>query len=1105
MEYALLIVYKNNTALIFGEQCGGQMKRIIVIILFSSFCLASCGESSSVDAGSTGNTGASPEVPAALELSRAQSIALGLDPDIEDTDGDGISDANEVGADPANPLDSDGDGIIDALEAGSVATDNTQSALTLNVSEAKANALTLNELGGLAFKIAVVGGTIDPVGLLTSESSLAGNELDPRDANYDFPYGLFDFKMSLDGSASNATNSSVILEYPDSLDIPDDAVLRVRKTDGSWFSLTSVSQAGSRKQFPLLNLQNADGGDYDLDPLPNKIRYLTGLGEKVVKPSVVSVESVSAELTEGDDGITSASFKLWLDSVASETLTISYQTNDGTANSPADYTAVSGGTVTIEQGQLTAQVSVPVISDVTPENNEAFTLKITSVTPNASGVLSTTNHTAEVTLIDDDPDIDSDEVEDSRDNCPSNANTDQVNSDTDSDGNACDTDDDNDGLTDAEEAVKHTDPLKVDTDNDSISDLKDELPLDSTKVLTLKSAHRLLLQTTFGPLSADLDTVQQSGAEQWVDAQLNMTAAHDSVTDDHRTHYERLVEIAKHAKPSQDWDEVGDDGLAIFNRLTADFAIDDYQMAAWWENAIGLHPNNIQHGSDQLRQRVAFALSQLLVVSSFEGNLARRAEGLAHYYDMLVRYSFGNYRDLLGEMARNPVMGVYLSHQGNQKANLTTGTIPDENFARELMQLFTIGLYELNMDGSPDRDSNQYSYPDAGEVLTPTYTEDDVQELAKVMTGWDLANNTRYGRSFSTQGDYTVPMEFTASEHEDEVAAGGDGNITVFGETLSLSSGNDGSGLDEALDLLFNHPNMPPHVSKHLIMRLVTSNPSSEYVARVASVFVDNGLGVRGDLKAVVRAILLDDDIRDASKVGDNDGKVKEPVIAYTQLLRTLGTVPLDGWASNDEELTPVSGVYWFKFPERSLGQGALRSLSVFNFYTPDYVPSSSYFSERGLVSPEMKILTDQNVLGYSNKVYWAVWTFVENKITYKDNTTMEDFVASRRFGHDVNILSNFDEPLALVKASVGGDFANMESSSVSERPNMTAAATVLIDHYDRLLLGGVMPDTFRLALMNYLMNSTNTNYSDKEEVAMVMIKDTLRTIATSSIYMVQK
>jgi len=632
-----------------------------------------------------------------------------------------------------------------------------------------------------------------------------------------------------------------------------------------------------------------------------------------------------------------------------------------------------------------------------------------------------------------------------------------------------------------------------------------ELSYQLGSTVILRDAHRLLLQTTFGPVSADLDKVQQIGVEKWVDRQLNMPAAHDDPGDDHQTHLQRLIEIAKLAKPSQGWDASGDDGVSVFNRMTQDIDTESYRIAVWWENALGLHPDNIKHGSDQLRQRVAFALSQLLVVSGKQDPLGYRAEGLANYYDMLVRYSFGNYRALLGEMARSPIMGIYLSHQGNQKANFATGTIPDENFARELMQLFTLGLYELNMDGTPDKDGDRFSYPDSSGEIKPSYTEKDVQELAKVMTGWDLVRNNQYGSTALFVGDYTQPMEFTATEHEDEVAEGGDGLVTVLGKSFALNSGEDGSGLDEALDVLFNHPNIAPHVSKHLIMRLVTSNPSSDYVARVAEVFVDNGEGVRGDLKAVVRAILLDDEMRNEANIGNNDGKIKEPLIAYTQLLRTLGTVPLDGWLSNNDAKTPVNGVYWFKSPESSFGQGPLRSVSVFNFYTPDYVPSSNYFSDRGLVSPEMKILTDQNVLGYSNKVYSAVWSFAKNKIEYKDKKTIAEYAATRNFDKNDQFLTNFDEPMALIKAAAGGAFWNLEKSSVSERPNMIAAVNALINYYDRLLLGGEMPEKFKQALSYYLMNSSNMNIRDRKEAAIVMVKDTVRMIATSGLYMVQK
>ena len=696
-------------------------------------------------------------------------------------------------------------------------------------------------------------------------------------------------------------------------------------------------------------------------------------------------------------------------------------------------------------------------------------------------------------------DRDGDLIADTKDNCPDVANADQLNTDGDQQGNACDSDDDNDGWSDDKEASAGTNSLKADSDQDGVKDSVDQYPMDASKALGLKEAHRLLLQASFGPTQTELARVQTMSAAQWVDEQLNASSAYDSEGDAHQTHLERTQEIAIKAEPSVNWYET-----AVFNQKEASFSLDDYQMAAWWENAIGLHPEKTLHGRDQLRQRVAYALSQLLVVSAVEAPLYRRGEGLANYYDMLARHAFGNYRDLLGEMARSPVMGVYLSHQGNRKADSEQGTTPDENFARELMQLFTVGLYELNLDGSANRDGDPASYPDTGTQLVPTYTETDISELSKVMTGWDLVDNKRYGVSASTQGDYTKPMEFTASEHEDELAEGGDGQVTVLNQSFALNAGRDGSGMDAALDILFQHPNTAPLVSKHLIMRLVTSNPSYEYVARVAKVFVNNGQNVRGDLKAVVRAILLDAEARDLSLLTPNSGKIKEPLIALAQLFRALGAVPLDGWISRDKS-TSVNGVYWYKAPQSDIGQAALRSPSVFNFYTPDYVPSSGYFSERGLVSPEMKILTDQNLLAFNNVVYLATESFEKNKITRVSEKTLLEVAQSKQFWTKLVLLTNFDEALALLTQSAGGDLDNLESSKTAERPYKTAATNTVINYFDQLLLGGDMPATMRAALVEYLMNSSATNRSSSIVEAQQMIKDTVRMIATSSVYMVQK
>ena len=640
---------------------------------------------------------------------------------------------------------------------------------------------------------------------------------------------------------------------------------------------------------------------------------------------------------------------------------------------------------------------------------------------------------------------------------------------------------------------------KPDSDGDGVIDEDDDFPNDASKSMELSKAHRLLLQTTFGPTFDDLSRVQSMGAERWVDEQLKAGSAYDSANDNHKTHLQRTIEIAQHAEPSTPWYASG-----VFNQQEADFSVDEYQMAAWWENALGLHPTNTAHGSDQLRQRVAFALSQLLVVSSFEPPLYRRGESLAHYYDMLARHAFGNYRDLLGEMARSPAMGIYLSHQGNRKADMATGTTPDENFARELMQLFTIGLYELNVDGSPNRDGNAGSYPDGGTALTPTFTEADITELSKVMTGWDLVGNESYGDNFPDGGDYTQAMEFTAAEHEDEAAAGGDGLVTVLGKTFALNAGSDGSGMDSALDVLFFHPNIAPHVSKHLIMRLVTSNPTPAYVARVAQVFINNGSGVRGDLKAVVRAILLDDEARNPDSVGERFGKIKEPLIAFAQLLRAMKTVPLNGWIGEDG-VTPVSGVYWFRAPDEHFGQAALRSPSVFNFYSPDYVPSDSYFSLRGLVSPEMKILTDQSLLEFSNKVFEVTHTYEKNKITVVDGENLDDFAASRKYGYEMLLTTNFDEPLALMKQASGNSFDNLENAQTVNRPYKTASVNAVINYYDHLLLGGKMDDGLRGALFEFLMNSAESSHADNFKEARFSIKDTIRMIATSSAYMFQR
>ncbi len=701
-------------------------------------------------------------------------------------------------------------------------------------------------------------------------------------------------------------------------------------------------------------------------------------------------------------------------------------------------------------------------------------------------------------------DADDDAVVDSIDNCPNTANANQLNTDGDSQGNVCDIDDDNDTISDVNEVSAGTNPLLADSDADNVNDNEDDFPLDPSKVATVEKAHRLLTQATFGATLDEINQVVSIGANTWIEAELAKTSAYDNASDSHLTHLERTIQITQTAEPTTDWFSAG-----VFNKGQAGFAVDEYQMAAWWENSLGLHPTNQAHGSDQLRQRVAYALSQLLVTSTAEGPLDRRGESLAFYYDLLAKHSFGNYRDLLGDISRSPTMGIFLSHNGNKKANIETGTRPDENFSREVMQLFSIGLYDLNLDGSPNRDGNTASYPDAGESLIPTYTPTDIEELAKVMTGWDLVGNNRYGNRSSKQGDYTQMMEFTASEHEDEVAQGGDGNVTVLGQTFALNSGADQSGMDAALDVLFNHSNVAPYVSRHLIMRLVTSNPSSSYIARVATVFNNNGQGVRGDLKAVTKAILTDEEARgDAYKnVSHFFGKSKEPLLAWTQMLRAFNVKPLDGWVSKDKT-TLVSGVYWYSSPQKQLGQGAMRSPSVFNFYSPDYVPSDQQFASNGWVNPELQIQTGQILVEMNNRVNNQLDTYEINRITVQDGKTLSEFAATKSFSSS-NMVIDFTPQLQLFEQALdgdtNGDYANMEITDTDGIRFKAKAVDALVTHLDLLLLGNTMSDEYKLAMQHYLTDSGSTKNSNDVKEARIVVRDAVRFIVTSSSYMTHK
>jgi uncharacterized protein (DUF1800 family) len=367
-------------------------------------------------------------------------------------------------------------------------------------------------------------------------------------------------------------------------------------------------------------------------------------------------------------------------------------------------------------------------------------------------------------------------------------------------------------------------------------------PSIDLSVVTETDASRFLTQASFGPTKTDIDALKQKGYAAWLTEQIAkpVSSHRDATTADF---------TANNAG--------GQNAVNGVNTRPGQV----HRQAAWWKIALT--------GDDQLRQRVALAWSEILVVSDVNGTVGNWQEGAANYYDILARDGLGNFRTLLENITLSPIMGAYLSHLRNARSTSATGAQPDENFAREIMQLFTIGLSQLQPDGTLKLD---------GKALPiPTYNQATVTNMAKVFTGWGFYNTAPSSTNFrNTPSDYINAMTLYSTFHD--VTA----KTIVSGQ--QLAAGQTGAqDLKDTLDALFNHPNTAPFISRQLIQRLVTSNPSPAYVYRVAQIFANNGSSVRGDLTAVVRAILTDYEARSATVASHaGSGKLKEPLLRVT-------------------------------------------------------------------------------------------------------------------------------------------------------------------------------------------------------------------------------
>ena len=425
-------------------------------------------------------------------------------------------------------------------------------------------------------------------------------------------------------------------------------------------------------------------------------------------------------------------------------------------------------------------------------------------------------------------------------------------------------------------------------------------PTPTPVPVTATQASRFLAQSAIGYAKADISTVVSSGFSGWITNQFAM------------------------ARPQKFWDFLIAGNYNVIANINSNAGFD----AMVWSQLMG--------SSDILRQRVGLSLLNQWVVSIDGFNASWQPFVMAAYFDVLWDNAFGNYRDIMEGVSTSVGMGYYLTFLGNVKANTRTGAIPDENYARELMQLFTLGLYQLNMDGTLVL---------SGGNPVPTYSQNDVSQAARVWTGYTFANadNTIPDRN-------RLPMAVNATNHE--TAASSFVGITI-------PAGNDGATSRKAtLDGLFAHANLPPFVSKQLIQHMVTSNPSPAYVSRVANIFTNNGSGVRGDMKAVIRAILTDVEARDDTQVDSTSfGKLREPVVRLVQWAKAFGvTSPTNLWPFGNTGSSATR-----------IGESPGHAPSVFNWFRPGYTPPGTAIATRSLVAPEFQVTNEPSLIAYIN------------------------------------------------------------------------------------------------------------------------------------------
>jgi len=565
---------------------------------------------------------------------------------------------------------------------------------------------------------------------------------------------------------------------------------------------------------------------------------------------------------------------------------------------------------------------------------------------------------------------------------------------------------------------------------------------DKTALKQAESHSRFLTQTTFGPTMKGIGALSHTGYSDWFKQQLVMPATLQSPLID-------------------DFSIVGEHAAGM----------------AFWQNAIT--------AKDQLRQRMAFALSQIFVISDFnENQLFDHPRAVAAYQDLLTQHAFGNYRDLLNAVTYSPAMGYYLTYMGSEKGDQATGRVPDENYAREILQLFSIGLIELNLDASPVFDDN-------GNTIE-TYSNQDITGLAKVFTGLNLNESDFYDEEGDLRDEVFARFDLDEEVLEDDDAFEGEeerleGAIEKLVFTLPMETFDDShSNLEKrflgltipantpapksiqlALDHIFAHDNVPPFISRQLIQRFVTSHPSEAYIERVTQTFIEGayqlpngdwvGRHQRGDLSATLAAILFDKEAR-ADRPSSTFGKVREPILRFTAWARAF-------------ELENVTPIYMFNLwdtsSNTSLGQHPYRSPTVFNFYQPNHIALGTQTGMANLNMPELQLINASTIPSYINFMSF----FINRQMRSDDYLeAYQDFIDDEELELNIN----------LVKTSFYANYA--PERKLSHMPN------ALVDHLDTLLTYGTLSSKSKQRIVQAIKSIPLRDKQRRIEIAILMV-----------------